>query len=355
MTRCEMLSEKITQFCDLALITSDVNRRYFSGMKSSAGYIAVLKDKAYLLIDFRYYEKACSMVHDCEVVRFISLKETLGEICDKHNVKTIAIESKVVTVDDLSFLKKIFPNMSFESSSQLSNTIEQMRIIKDSEEFNKITKAQRIAEAAFDELLSKVHVGMTEREIALLLDFEMQKRGSEGVSFDTIALSGQNTSLPHGVPSDKEICNGEFVLCDFGAVYEGYHSDMTRTFCMGEPSDEMKRVYSIVLEAQGEALSFVKSGISGKELDEKARSVIESYGFGENFGHSLGHGVGLEIHEMPNAAPSSSIILSENMIITVEPGIYLTGKFGVRIEDFVYITSNGCVNITKTEKTLKCL
>ena len=212
--------------------------------------------------------------------------------------------------------------------------------------------AQRIAEKGLEHILDIVRPGMTEREVRLELDNYMLRNGAEELSFDTIALSGSNTSLPHGVPSDKKIQAGEFVLLDFGAVVNGYHSDMTRTFCIGEPSEKRRRVCDIVLKAQLAALDAVKAGMTGKTLDAVARDIITAEGFGKNFGHSLGHGVGMEIHEMPYASPNTDDILPENSVVTVEPGIYLEGEFGVRIEDFVVVKKDGCENMTKAEKKL---
>ena len=222
-------------------------------------------------------------------------------------------------------------------------------------EYTKILFSTSIAEKGFAHMLDFIKVGRTEKEIQLELDYYMLKNGAEALSFDTIALSGSNTSLPHGVPSDKKVESGEFVLMDFGATYDGWHSDMTRTVCVGKPSDKMKSVYETVLNAQLSALDAVKAGMSGKELDKIARDIITDAGYGDNFGHSLGHGVGVEIHESPYASPSREDILPENSIVTVEPGIYLEGKFGVRIEDFVVVTENGCINMTKAPKELICL
>ena len=211
------------------------------------------------------------------------------------------------------------------------------------------TQRMKQAYIATKEKAELIRVGRTEKEIQLELDYYMLKNGAEALSFDTIALSGSNTSLPHGVPSDKKVESGEFVLMDFGATYDGWHSDMTRTVCVGKPSDKMKFVYETVLTAQLSALDAVKAGMSGKALDKIARDIITEAGYGDNFGHSLGHGVGVEIHESPYASPSREDILPENSIVTVEPGIYLEGKFGVRIEDFVVVTENGCINMTKAQ------
>lgn len=346
---------QIFKNADCAIITSDVNRRYFTGMRSSAGIVVAFPEKSYLLIDFRYIEKARAIVKDAEVIEMKRLFPQLMDLFNKHGTKKAAIEAENMTVKELSSYKHFFRNIIFDESDSLSNAINSMRMIKDENEIQCIKKAQEIAEKAFDELLGFIHTGVTEREIALELNRLMFQYGAEELSFDTIALAGVNTSMPHGVPSDKIVENGEFVLLDFGAVWNGYHSDMTRTICVGEPSDEMKKVYDIVLDAQLAGLKAARSGITGSELDMAARSIIEKAGYGECFGHSLGHGVGMEIHEKPNASPNYKLPLEKGTVVTVEPGIYIEGKFGVRIEDFVVLTENGCENLTKCAKKLLSL
>jgi len=340
---------------DCAIINSDINRRYFCGMKSSAGYILAFREKTYLLIDFRYIEKAKSVVKNCEVILLTSIKTQADELFKKHNAKVLAVESETLTVSSLTDFEKMFEGFEIDASNNLSSAITALRSVKTNEEIEKITTAQRIAEKAFENVLNFIKVGKTEKEIALELDFFMLKNGAESISFETIALTGENTALPHGVPSDKEVRNGDFVLMDFGAVYDGFHSDMTRTICVGQPTEKMKSVYEIVLDAQNRSIEKVKSGIYGADLDKIARDIISNAGFGENFGHSLGHGVGMEIHEFPTASPTSKAILEENMVITIEPGIYLPREFGVRIEDFVVIKQNSCQNITKCDKKLLCI
>ena len=201
-------------------------------------------------------------------------------------------------------------------------------------------------------MLNFIKPGVTEKEIGLCLDYYMLRNGAEGLSFDTIALTGANTSLPHGVPGESVVKDGDFVLMDYGATYDGYHSDMTRTVCVGKPTEKMEQVYNTVLEAQLKSLEFIKAGVSGSDADKVARDIITNAGYGKMFGHSLGHGVGMEIHETPNASPSSKHIFEENMIVTVEPGIYIPDEFGVRIEDFVIVTADGCENMTKAKKSL---
>ena len=351
MTRIEKLFEIYSE-ADCALITSDINRRYFTGMKSSAGVVLAFPDKAYLLIDFRYIEKARATVTDAEVIELKKLYPQLMELLKKHGAQTVAVESEAMTIKEYNAYEHFFTEIRFIHDDSLSTAISSMRMVKDEAETECIKKAQAIAEAAYDELLKYIKPGVTEREAALELNRLLYAFGAEELSFDTIVLSGANTSMPHGVPSDKCIEEGEFVLMDFGAVYNGYHSDMTRTVCVGEPTEEMRKVYDIVLSAQTAALEAARAGISGCELDKISRDIIEHEGYGSCFGHSLGHGVGLEIHEKPNASPNYKLPLNEGAVVTIEPGIYIAGKFGVRIEDFVILTENGCENLTKSAKSI---
>ena len=351
MTKYERLMNELPSTVDAALVTEDVNRRYFTGMKSSAGTVLVTREKAYLIIDFRYIEKARKTVHDAEVIMQEKLYEQINGLLKKHGAKTVAIESRSMTVSQLKGIRERL-NAEIDDTDALSNAIDALRIVKSQDEIDKIIKAQRIAEAAFEDVLNFIRPGVTEREVGLHLDYYMLSHGAEALSFDTIAVSGSNTSLCHGVPTDRPVKSGEFVLMDYGATYEGYRSDMTRTVCVGKPTEKMEKVYAIVLDAQLKALAEIKAGVRGADIDKIARDVITEAGYGEAFGHSLGHGVGMNIHETPNASPSSKHIFKENMIVTVEPGIYLPDEFGVRIEDFVIIKENGCENMTLAKKNL---
>lgn len=355
-TRIERLTSLLLNKADCALITDDINRRYLTGMKSSAGYVLVFPEQAYLVIDFRYIEKARELVKHCEVIEqekdiFVQLKTIL----QTHGAKTIAVESDSMTLQELERFRKSLKNFEFLTDNLLSQALYDLRTVKSPEEIQKMKSAQELAENALYSLLEQLHAGMTEREVALALDFHMRKHGAEDLSFETIALTGTHTSMPHGVPDDRKIKENDFVLMDFGAVVDGYHSDMTRTVCVGQPSEEMKKIYEIVCHAQNMAKESAKAGISGKDLDAVARNVITEAGYGKQFGHSLGHGVGMEIHEFPVAGPACSQILEAGNVVTIEPGIYLPGKFGVRIEDFVHITKNGCENLTNVPNTLICL
>ena len=352
MNKYEKLFAQLPEGVSCAMITSDINRRYFTGMKSSDGTVLIFKDKAYLIIDFRYIEKARAAVTSAEVIEQKKLYPQIAELLKKHGAENMAIESQTMTVSQLNRVRSFFKDIEIIDTDVLSNGINDLRMVKSADELECIKKAQEIAETALAEVLELIKPGITEREIALELNHRMFLNGAEDLSFETIALSGPNTSMPHGVPSDRKVQEGEFVLMDFGAVYNGYHSDMTRTVCVGEPSEEMKRVYSIVLEAQNAGISAARPGISGQELDRIARDIITDAGYGSCFGHSLGHGVGLEIHERPNASPNYKLPLNEGAVVTVEPGIYIAGKFGVRIEDFVILNENGCENLTKFAKNL---
>lgn len=352
MSRFQKLFEELPEDIDCALITSDVNRRYFTGMKSSDGTVLAFRDKAYLLIDFRYIEKARATVTAAEVVEQKKLYQQIGELIRTHGIHSMAVETQTMSVSQFNILRKQFKDIEVVDTDVLSNAINSIRSVKDAQELEYIRRAQEIAENAFDQILKFIKVGVTEREIALELDRLMLEGGAEALSFETIALSGENTSMPHGVPSDRKVRSGDFVLMDFGAVFNGYHSDMTRTVCVGQPTGEMKDVYNIVLNAQVAALNAARAGMTGQALDRISRSIIEDAGYGDNFGHSLGHGVGMEIHEKPNASPNYNQSLQKGAVVTVEPGIYIPGKFGVRIEDFVILTENGCINLTKSDKNI---
>lgn len=356
MTNIQKLMQNIPNGSDCAIITSDINRRYFSGMKSSAGVLLCFKDIAYLIIDFRYIEKARKTITDCEVILQESKSiEQIYKILKQHNVKKISIEAHCMTIDVLSNYTSKLLDIEVDYSNELSKSIFAIRTKKSLEEVQKIKSAQKIADGAFQHILNYIKVGVTEKDIALELDYYMLKNGAEALSFDTIALAGKNTSMPHGVPSNYAVQSGDFVLMDYGAVVDGYHSDMTRTICVGTPTEKMREVYNIVLNAQQCALDNIKTGMIGSVGDSFARKVIQDAGYGEYFGHSLGHGVGMEIHEYPIMSPNNKEVLLDRSVVTVEPGIYIPNEFGVRIEDFIYLQDSGFENLTKSPKTLICI
>ena len=236
-----------------------------------------------------------------------------------------------------------------------SGFMHRLRGQKDAQELERLEQAQRIAEKALTQILMELRPDVTEKEIAARLQYLMLHFGAEKMSFDPIVASGPNGSMPHAVPTDRKIREGEFVTMDFGCVYGGYCSDMTRTVCVGQPTEEMRQVYDVVLSAQLAGIAAARAGAAGAKIDGAARHVIEQAGYGEFFGHSFGHGVGVEIHESPNASPANDKPMAAGSVISAEPGIYLPERFGVRIEDVIVLTEDGCRNITKAPKELLCL
>lgn len=335
-----------------AFITSDANRFYLTGFNSSAGCVVVTKDSAYFLIDFRYFEKAKISVKSCKTVLLENLSRNLSEIFKKHNIEYLYVETQSVSYNDFNRYSKMFEGVEISRENTLDILLEKMRSHKSFEELENIKSAQELTDKTFSYILDRITVGKTEREIMLDMEFFMRKQGSEGVSFDFIVVSGKNSSLPHGVPTDKQIEKGDFVTMDFGAVANGYRSDMTRTVAVGGVTDEQKKVYNTVLSAQSAALNEICAGKICKDIDAVARSIINNAGYEGCFGHGLGHSVGIEIHENPAFNTRCETVLENGMIMTVEPGIYIENKFGVRIEDMVYVTENGYINLTKSPKEL---
>lgn len=352
LDRVNKLRELLPDEHSAVLITSDVNRFYFSGFRSSAGAVFITRDSSTLLVDFRYYEAAKSSVGSkIDVICYKKLFDTLNDIILDKNIKNVIIEDDDVTVNRLSAFQKEI-KAEIVTNFQLSDKILDLRMIKTQAEIDKIVTAQKITEKSYQELLNYIKQGVTERELAVELEYLMKKNGAERIAFDLITISGKNTSLPHGVPGDKTLCDGEFITFDIGAVYEGYHSDMTRTVALGYATDEMREVYDIVLEAHKKAANTIKVGNACADIDNAARDYIISKGYGEFFGHSTGHGVGLEIHEKPTVYLTNDTILKTGMVITNEPGIYLPDKFGVRIEDMYLVTDNGYKDLALIDKEL---
>ncbi|MBR4858746.1 MAG: aminopeptidase P family protein [Clostridia bacterium] len=332
------------------LIVSPENRRWLTGFASSDGYLLVTKTEAVFLVDSRYIEAAQKQIAVCESVLLTSLSAQLPEYIKNFGITALYTEAQRLSVADFEEIKSISSCPCV--ADKADGVIDSLRRIKTEIEKSKILKAQAIAERAFDRILDFIKIGVTEREIALELDFFMLKNGAECVSFETIAVSGKNSSMPHGVPCDKKIEKGDFITLDFGAVVDGYHSDMTRTVAVGEVSSKQAEVYETVLSAQLKSLEALKAGVPCFDADAAARNIISNAGYGKYFGHGTGHGVGIEIHEAPRLSPKSDAILKAGDIVTVEPGIYLPDEFGVRIEDMAFITENGFENLTKSPKSL---
>lgn len=334
------------------LILSEPNRFYITKFSSSAGYVLVTAEKSYFLIDFRYYEKAKQTVSGCEVILSSSPLSEIKELCEKNGITTLYIECDSVTVGKYKLLEKELSPVSVSEDSKFDRMLRDMRSVKSESELALIRQAQELTDKTFAYITDRITAGRTEREIMLDMEFYMRKLGSEGVSFDFIVVSGKNSSLPHGVPTDKKIENGDFVTMDFGAVVGGYRSDMTRTVAVGGVSEEQKLVYNTVLKAQLAAIEKIKSGAVCSEIDKIARDIIYGAGYKNCFGHALGHSVGIEIHENPSFSPRCNTVLKSGTVMTVEPGIYIENKFGVRIEDMVFVTDGGCTDITKSPKEL---
>ena len=352
-SKIQNLQKKLPGIGDAALIFSEVDRLYFTGFPASDGILVVgCNETCQFITDKRYSEAAARKLGDGNVTASSDFYADADKLLRSAGQSAVAIENERLTLSAFDELQKKLPGYRFRSDSALCDAINELRMVKSNDEVNKILAAQKIAEDAFDYILGFIAPGKTEREIALALDFFMLSHGAQALSFETIAVSGVNSSMPHGVPSDKKIEDGDFITMDYGAVVDGYHSDMTRTVAVGHVSERQKLIYRTVLEAQLAGLAALKEGVTGKDADKAARDVIEAAGFGEQFTHSTGHGVGVEIHEAPYLSTKSGYTLHTGNVVTVEPGIYLPGECGVRIEDMALITEDGARNLTNCPKEL---
>ena len=354
-TRLEKLRQAMPADTDAVLLCSGPNRFYFTGMHSSAGTLLVTREQAYFLIDFRYIELARRTVKSAEVLLQEKLGEQLAELVRRHRMGKIAVETSYMTVGERTKTAGWLPGVEISEDPEVDAAILRLRSIKDQGELEAIRGAQKITDAAFSYILGVIRPGMTEKQVALGLEYKMKELGADGLAFDTIAVSGANSSLPHGVPGDKPIEKGDFLTMDFGARYMGYCSDMTRTVAVGYATDEMQKVYQTVLDAQLAAIERAKAGADCFDVDAAARDLINGAGYTGCFGHGTGHSLGLEIHEDPRFSPGCHEICRPGLVMTVEPGIYLEGKFGCRIEDMVFIDENGTINLTNSTKELSVL
>lgn len=331
------------------------NRFYLTGFKSSAGYLLITNMDAILFVDFRYYESAKNKVKNYNVVLMEKPIEQLYHSLKKNNIKNLYIEPSKTSLSKYNLYVKSFESINISNNNKFENKIEELRSIKNNNEIKLITQAQKITDETFSYILNNIKIGRSEKEIALDMEYHIRKLGSEGVSFDFIVVSGKNSSLPHGKPSEKTINYGDLITMDFGAVIDGYRSDMTRTVAVGDISEEQQKVYNTVLMSQKKAFDVIKPGIICKTVDKVARDYIYSSGYEGCFGHGLGHSVGIDIHENPCFNTRCETILKEGMVLTVEPGIYIENKFGVRIEDMIWVTKNKFLNLTKSDKNLVIL
>jgi len=339
---------------DGLVVVKPENRAYLSGFTGSAGVLLITPERAVLITDFRYTEQAAAQAPAFQVMKPESTDEALiARLVDEFGLKRIGYEGDHLTVDQFQTYRQAVSGCEWVSVTGL---VETLRMVKDQTEIARMRRAAEIADEAFAQILPLVKPGAVERDLAAELEYRMKKLGAEGVAFETIVVSGVRSSLPHGRPSDKAIAAGDLVTFDFGALYEGYCSDMTRTVVVGEPTDKQREIYSIVLEAQKRGVAACRPGITGKELDDVCRSYIKERGYGEYFGHGTGHGVGRFIHEGPRVSQrGGDVVLQPGMVVTIEPGIYLPGWGGVRIEDMLLVTESGAEVLTRTPKELLIL
>lgn len=337
------------------LVASVPNRFYLTGFETSDGYVFITKEAAVFLIDFRYVEKAKETVKSCAVQLSVSPMAEIRALCEQHGISHLYVENNYVSMSLQKDLAAAVKPTEIVADDRFDTLLRDLRSVKNKTELSLMQQAQKLTDDTFSYIVERIEAGRTERDVMLDMEFYMRRLGSEGVSFDFIVVSGKNSSLPHGVPTDKKIERGDFVTMDFGAVVGGYHSDMTRTVAVGAVSDEQKRVYDTVLKAQLTAIDAVKSGVVCRDIDKIARDLIYAAGYEGCFGHGLGHSVGVEIHERPNFNTRCDTVLKAGTVMTVEPGIYLENRFGVRIEDMVFVTADGCIDLTKSPKELLVL
>ena len=328
------------------------NRFYLTGFNSSAGAVLITPKSASFIIDFRYFEKAKKVVKSCNVILSDRIWQQITEILKADKIKKLYVENRTLSLSEFFALKKNLSEFKISEDTALDDYIYLLRSVKSEGELSLMRKAQALTDEAFEYILNYIRPGKTEKAIALELEFYMRRHGSEGVAFDSIVVSGENSSLPHGTPGDREVRRGDFITMDFGAVVGGYCADMTRTVAVGEISDRQKLVYDTVLNAQLEAMKHIKTGAVCREIDAVARDLIDNCGFEGCFGHSLGHSLGIQVHEAPGFNLRDNTVLVSGMVLSVEPGIYLENEFGVRIEDVVCVTNAGFENLTKSPKEL---
>ncbi|PAD22186.1 M24 family metallopeptidase [Terribacillus saccharophilus] len=334
---------------DAFIVTSAQNRRYISGFTGSAGLLIITKSKQLFITDFRYIEQATEQAPDFEIIEHKQsiIQEAAAQLL-KEGAQQAGFEHEDVTFA----LYQQFQNAVHADLIPASGLIEELRLIKSEAELAIMKTAAEIADAAYTHILTFVKPGMKEIEVSNELEFFMRKQGATQSSFDTIVASGYRSALPHGVASDKEIQKGELVTLDYGALYNGYCSDITRTFAVGEISDKLREIYDIVLEANLRGVAGVKPGITGKEADALTRDYINEKGYGQYFGHSTGHGLGMDVHESPALSFRSDTVLKPGMVVTVEPGIYIPEVGGCRIEDDLVLTADGSERLTFSTKDL---
>jgi Xaa-Pro aminopeptidase len=333
------------------LITNRTNIRYISGFTGTSGVILLTGQDAFFITDFRYLTQVREQCPGFTILEQTSSKMygVIADVCKRLNIRELSFESEHLLFAQYQELHTVLGDITLTPTVGL---VEKLRSQKTEDEIATIEQAIHIAESAFIQLLDEIQLGMTEKQLALRLEWLMRERGASGVSFDMIVASGARSALPHGVASDKAIATGELVTFDFGCYYQGYVSDITRTIAIGSCSEEERTIYELVRQANEKAIAGISVGMTAQEVDAIARNFLTEAGYGEQFGHGTGHGIGLDIHEFPRLGVASEDVLTEGMIVTVEPGIYLEGRFGVRIEDDVLLTADGYRVLTSLPKGL---
>ncbi|MCX7843275.1 MAG: Xaa-Pro peptidase family protein [Clostridia bacterium] len=350
-SRLDKFREKLREMnIEAALVTKRENYAYLSGFTGSTAWLVISQEDASLITDFRYAEQAARQAHGYNIVRYQgSALTAINDIISGKRLEALGFEETGTTYDKYLEYKD---KLNVKGLVPLKGAVESLRIVKDSTEIETIKKAVSIADQAFAHVLSHIRPGVAEMEIAAEIEYFMKKQGAKGASFETIVASGERAAMPHGVASERRLKYGDVITLDFGAIYNDYCSDMTRTVFLGQPDEELKKIYGIVLKAQKMAASGAFAGLTGRQIDCIARDFIAGQGFGEYFGHGLGHGVGLEIHEEPRLSTAGCVEMKDGMVVTAEPGIYIPGLGGVRIEDIVVINGDSPIILTQSAKDL---
>lgn len=339
-----IIPEEVSHF----LITKIQNIRYLTNFSGEDGFLLIDSNSINLIVDSRFTIQAKEEVY--KDVNVIEYKPPIEEfLSNQFKIEKIGLEDKVT----FSFYEIISNKFGKENIFVYRDLIENLRMVKREDEIEKIKKAEEIAEKAFLRTLELIKEGVSEKDLQIELEYQMKIFGGEKNGFDTIILFGERGALPHGKPSQRKLKNGEAIIFDFGTIYEGYHSDCTRTVLFGKQSDDFMKAFQVVFDAQRLGIENIKSGMKANEIDAESRNYIKEMGFGEYFGHGLGHGVGLEIHEKPALNPRDETILKENMVVTIEPGIYIENHFGIRIEDIVVINEDKPINLTNLPKIIE--
>lgn len=332
---------------DALLIKGKNNKRYIGALTGSGVYVLITKEQKYQILDGRYTDEADKKTSGFikRVVSQGSYIENIIELLEEMNIKNIAIESQAMSIQEYILLDKAGFNINL-----ITNELGKVRAIKSKEEIELIKKACEITDEVFSEVISEIKEGMTELEVSALLQYHALKKGASGMSFEPIVVSGERGSMPHGRPTTKKLKKNEAITIDFGVVYQGYQSDMTRTISIGKPPKIIQEIYDVVLKAQLSAIESIKEGMKASDIDKVARQIIEKHGFGDYFNHGLGHGIGLGDGEVPTLNQRSDDILTEGMVMSCEPGIYIPDVGGVRIEDDIVIIDGKGISLNKTSK-----